>query len=78
MIPSIVRARIISQMLDLFGKRIKQVNAAGTKIILGQLTVQVLLPTEDGQYVLDVTDTKTGEFIGEFNSVQKLYATLTR
>lgn len=77
MIDSIVRAQIVQEMLIQFGKRIRKVNNNGTKITLGNLTVQILLPTEDSRYVLDVTDTQSGEYIGEFRTVKELYDALT-
>jgi hypothetical protein len=77
MIPSVVRAQIVQDLLNKFGTRIKAVHHTGTQAILGNLTVYITTPTENCKTILTLHDTKTKILIGEYDSVQKMYDALT-
>lgn len=78
MIPCVVRAQIVQDLLNTFGNRIKAVHHTGTKAILGNLTVYITTPTEVCKTILTLYDTKTKILIGEYSSVKEMYDALTK
>lgn len=77
MITTIVRAKIIQEMVILFGNRIKNIAHDGTKVVLGNLTAYITIPTEECKTILTLYDTKSKILIGEYDSVKSMYDALT-